>query len=164
MRIGVTGHVLLSAESTGPIYSALMDALSRYPGVEGVTCLAAGADQIFARAMLARDAEYDVVLPAWDYQSHAVVSDNRADFEDLLHRARDISVMPFDRSGREAYLAAGEEVLSRCDVLIAVWDSEADGRPSISSDVVSTARRQGKKVVIVWPSGASRSAPHPEDS
>src|SRR5688572_19346347 len=156
MRIGVTGHVMLSAGSAAPIYCALVDTLSRYPEAEGVTCLAGGADQIFARAVLAQKAEYDVVLPASDYASTGVMPDNRADFDELLHRARDISVMPFDRAGPEAYLAASEEVLSRCDVLVAVWDSDEDDRSSCTSKVVATARRQGKEVVVVWPSGASR--------
>ena len=66
IRIGVTGHSNLCAESTQLVFSGLRAALEPHAGdgLRGVTCLAAGADQLFARAILSLDGQYDVILPA----------------------------------------------------------------------------------------------------
>lgn len=161
MRIGVTGYVRLTAGSTAPIYDALVDTVGRYPGARGVTCLAAGADQIFARAVLAQGGEYEVVLPAGDYPISAVTPDNRADFDELLERASTVDVLPYEHSDLPAFRAAGDEVLDRCDLLIAVWDEAADARTSCTAEVVSAARDRGKPVIVIWPPTATRLPPAP---
>lgn len=157
-RIGVTGHVLLADGTAELIYACLAEELRPYAGsdLHGITCLADGSDQLFARAILAAGGTYEVVIPATDYRRHAVEEHNLAAFDELLDRASTVSYMPFQRSGREAYMAASEELLRRCDLLLAVWD----GKPSISvgdtADVVRAARERGVPVTVLWPTGARR--------
>jgi len=157
-RVGITGHVRLAAGSEQLIFAAIDDALHDYaePDLLGVTCLAAGADQAFARAILARRGTLDVVLPARDYRTASVRPENRATFDTLLSRASRISVLPYEKSGHEAYWAASEELLRRCDILIAVWDQDRSDESSHTADVVDLACRDGKKVRVIWPSGAKR--------
>ena len=121
-RIGITGHVLLADGTAELVYARLAEELQPYagPGLHGITCLADGADQLFARAVLALDGTYEVVIPAVDYRERAVNQDNLAAFDELLDRATVVSVMPFPRSNRQAYLAASMELLNRCERLIAV--------------------------------------------
>lgn len=157
-RIGVTGHVLLADGTAELILQCLTRQLDRYADgqLHGVTCLADGADQLFARAVLARGGTYEAIIPARDYRCNAVQPGNRVDFDELLGLAARVSYMPFAVSGREAYMAASEELLSRCELLFAVWD----GRPSAglgdTADVVRAARKRGLPVVVLWPTGARR--------
>jgi hypothetical protein len=166
-NIGVTGHVLLAPGSARPIFSALYATLRRFPAgqVHGITCLADGADRLFARAVLAVRGTYEVVLPARDYHGHGGQADEPA-FRELLDRAAAVSCCPFATSGPEAYAAASEEMLSRCDLLIAVWDGDRSGGPGGTADVVVRANRRSVPFTVVWPAGARRtrrvaSAPHP---
>jgi hypothetical protein len=124
--------------------------------VVGVSCLARGADQVFARVVLERGGELEVVLPASDYQERKVKPDNRAEFTELIRNARSVTTMPYPESSRDAYLAASERVLSIVDAMIAVWDGQpTDGRGG-TGDVVDVARARGVPVTVVWPEGVSR--------
>jgi hypothetical protein len=61
-RVGITGHVDVSEENARWIIDALtlrlQDAVGQ--GWQGITCLARGADQLFAKAVLALKGSYDV--------------------------------------------------------------------------------------------------------
>lgn len=157
-RIGVTGHVLLADGTAELIYQCLTDELRPYagPDLHGVTCLADGSDQLFARAVLALGGSFEVILPAHDYRLQAVQWHNRPAFDELLVRATAVTRMPFKRSSRKAFMAASEELLRRCDLLLAVWD----GNPSIvlgdTADVVRTATARHLPVTVLWPAGARR--------
>ncbi|MGH2941986.1 MAG: hypothetical protein ACRDLN_04340 [Solirubrobacteraceae bacterium] len=158
IRIGVTGHSNLTPESTQLVLGALRDALEPHAGngLHGITCLAAGADQLFARAVLGLGGRYDVILPAPDYRDAVVKPANRADFDALLADASDVRFMPFETSGREAYMAASEALVTRSERLLAVWDGQpSDGRGG-TADVVAHARNAGIPVDVIWPPGAQR--------
>lgn len=52
-RIAISGHRGLNAHTTNLIDQAIRESLSKHPGsVTGMSCLADGADQIFARAVI----------------------------------------------------------------------------------------------------------------
>lgn len=157
-RIGVTGHIRLTTGSADLVYAALAEALADYaPGeVHGVTCLAGGADQLFAEAVLARRGTYEVVVPAIDYPRAGIEPDNRGTFHRLLRMASDVSVLRRLRSDQAAYVEASDEVLRRCDVLIAVWDRGAQTPASCTGAVAETAARLGIPVRVIWPEGAAR--------
>jgi hypothetical protein len=97
-----------------------------------------------------------VVLPAADYRERKIKSDNLAEFDDLIGRARMVRTLPFERSDRNAYMLASEEVLDSIDSLIAVWDGGPSGGHGGTADVVEAARARGLPVTVVWPDGASR--------
>ncbi|MGI9098165.1 MAG: hypothetical protein ACR2H2_06675 [Solirubrobacteraceae bacterium] len=157
-RIGVTGHSNLSPESKELVFAGLRDALEPHAGdgLHGITCLAAGADQLFARAVLSLGGQYDVILPAPDYRDTVVKPGNLADFDALLAEASDVQFMPFETSGREAYMAASEALLTRSDRLLAVWDGKPSGGLGGTADVVAHARHVGVPVDVIWPAGARR--------
>lgn len=157
-RIGVTGHLRLSSATTTMVYRALCDELRAHPPetLHGVTCLAAGADQLFARAVLAAGGTFEAILPAPDYRDAVVEPANRPDFDDLVARAERVTCLPFERSGPAAYLAASEELLRRSDLLFAVWDGTTAGRLGETAQVVAIAREQDIPVRVLWPDGAVR--------
>ncbi len=157
MRIGITGHSNLAPDSVASVRAALLDLLAAAGRpLVGVTCLARGADQLFARAVLDVGGEVEVVLPAADYRERKVGPADAAEFDELIGRAAEVLTLPFERSGRDAYLAAGEQVLSTVDRMIAVWDGQpSDGRGG-TGDMVSAARERNLPVSVVWPDGARR--------
>jgi hypothetical protein len=157
VRIGVTGHSNITPDTVTSVRAALHAVLAEAPRpLVGVTCLARGADQVFARAVLDVGGEVEVVLPAADYRERKVKPDNAADFDDLIGKAGKVTTMPYPESNRDAYMAASHHVLDTVEAMVAVWDGQpADGRGG-TGDVVDAARERDIPVSIVWPDGAAR--------
>ena len=74
IRVGVTGHINLTRDTELLVADALRVELRRISDrpVHGVTCLAGGADQVFARTILDLGGTYDVILPARDYRAAVI--------------------------------------------------------------------------------------------
>ncbi|MGH3841644.1 MAG: hypothetical protein ACRDS0_09410 [Pseudonocardiaceae bacterium] len=155
-RIGITGHSNLTDAAEKVVCEALQNLLRHLRGeVIGVSCLARGADQLFARVVLDVGGSLEVVLPAPDYRTK-VKPDNVDRYDALLAAAASVHVMPFDTSCRESYMAASDYLLSTVDEVIAVWDSGPSGGLGGTADVVAAARQRGLTVHVVWPPGAVR--------
>jgi hypothetical protein len=152
-RIAVTGHVHLTADVARWVAGRLTARLGDVPGprLHGVTCLAEGADQIFAQAVLDQGGSFEVVLPARDYAGRMARTESADTFAALLSQARSVDVMPYQRSSRAAYLAASRAMLERCDLVLAVWDGKPSRRVGDTADVVAKAREQNLPVEVVWP-------------
>jgi hypothetical protein len=151
--IGVTGHVDVPADRAPRVREMLTARVQelRTPGWQGITCLAKGADQMFAKVVLALQGRYDVVLPSRDYRQRMIEQGDGEQFCRLLARADHIRTLPFETSTREAYLEASRRMLDRCDVLLAVWDGRPSQRVGDTADVVAEAKRRDMAVVLVWP-------------
>lgn len=162
-RVGITGHSDLTPASHPMVVRALWAALSPRPRAPwaGVSCLARGADQLFAQLVVLLGGRLEVILPASDYRDRKVAADNAAEFDRLLVAAAAVTVMGFERSSRDAYMAASTALLTRVDTLIAVWDGRPATRLGSTGDVVAAARRGGMPVTILWPAGAARADPDP---
>jgi hypothetical protein len=89
LRIGISGHTNLTADSVPLVRDELEALLNRYATSDlvGVSCLARGADQIFAQAVLDANGELEVILPAADYRERKVKPDNAAEFNRLIKQA-----------------------------------------------------------------------------
>ena len=153
--VGVTGHSNLTDQTSELVHSEMIKILHPFMGnLIGITCLARGADQAFADAVLRLDGELRVVVPAEDY--FASISDpaSRERCEGYLSVARETILMDFEESGRQAYLAASRYLVDHCDALIAVWDGSAG---SGTAEAVAYARDRKRSITVVWPDGAHRS-------
>lgn len=156
VRIGVTGHTNVTRATEPLVFAEIGALLTAYAtDLVGVSCLARGADSMFAEAVLAAGGRLEVVLPSRDYRATQVRPDHACLFDELLARAAAVRVMDFADAGPEAYEAANETMLASCDRLIAVWDGAAGQRGGTAS-VVALARRRAVPVEIVWPEGAAR--------
>ena len=161
MRIGITGHSNLAPDSVPLVTEALRHVVEKVRvgagrPLIGVTCLARGADQLFARAVLELGGQIEVVLPASDYGERKVKPDNAAEFGELIGRAVTVTTMPFEQSNREAYIAASEHVLATVEALVAVWDGQPPDGHGGTGDVVAAAGERNLPVTVVWPDGATR--------
>ena len=152
-RIALTGHVNVSDDVAEWLAATLAARLGRIlePPVHGITCLAKGADQVFVRAIISLSGTFEVVLPAHDYTRWMMGTGDGTTFCELLEQASAVEIMPFEKSSRDAYLAASEAMLSRCDLLLAVWDGDPSRRIGDTADVVKKARERDLPVEVLWP-------------
>ncbi|WP_199743812.1 MULTISPECIES: hypothetical protein [Micromonospora] len=157
LRVGVAGHIHLTPGSVRPIADALRAELHRLSDrpVHGVTCLADGTDQIFARVVLATGGTYEVILPAADYRD-TITAARRAEFDELLARASTVIHTGHQHSGTAAYLAANQELLSRVQCLVAVWDGSPGCHAAATDRTVDAARQRGIPTTVLWPAQARR--------
>ncbi len=142
------------------VRAALEELLKGYePGaLVGVSCIAAGTDSLFAEAVLERGGRLVVVTPARDYRARKVKLQHAELYDRLVEAASEVVVMPFDTASREAYEAAGKELLRRADRFVAVWDGVPmqPGGHGGTAATVTEARDAGLEVDVIWPEGAER--------
>ncbi|MEC3995086.1 hypothetical protein VSR01_16700 [Actinacidiphila sp. DG2A-62] len=159
--LAVTGHMDLTVDSVSLVREALREVVARYRGPElvGVSCLAAGADTLFAEEVLAAGGELVAVIPSRDYRAEKVKPDHAPAFDRLVRDATEVVTAPFTTAGREAYEAANRVLLDRADRLVAVWNGQPPGgKGGGTTDVALRARAAAIPVDVVWPPGAERAA------
>ncbi|GAA3076019.1 hypothetical protein GCM10010485_12030 [Streptosporangium carneum] len=157
VRIGVTGHMNLTPATTHLVRDELRSHLRRVGhDLVGVSCIAQGADSLFAETVLEMGGTLEVVLPSQDYRAAKVKPDHAERFDRLLGKAAQVHVMAFEHANREAYVAANEAMLGSVTELVAVWDGESPVDAGGTASVVAEARRRGLPVTVIWPEGASR--------
>jgi hypothetical protein len=156
--IGVTGHQDIHGASAAWIEVRIREILlaHRDTGLVGIGALAAGADQLFARCVLDLGGSLEVVVPCAGYETAFGSVDDRRAYEAALAAATTVRRLPYPAPSQEAFMAAGEAVAQRCELLLAVWDGLPARGLGGTADVVRYARGIGRNVTIVWPAGAGR--------
>ena len=155
-RIAISGHRGLNAPTTNLIDQNIREKLSKYPaGLTDLSCLADGADQIFARAVLDLGGKLEVVIPAERYRS-GLPAEAHAEYDDLLARAVTVHRLPFVESTPESHMAACRLMVDEADELYAVWDSKPPRAYGGTADVVAYARNHDIPIEVIWPSNATR--------
>ena len=159
--IAVTGHLDLTAGTVPLVRAALGELLARYAGsggrLVGVSCIAKGADTLFAEAVLAVGGRLVVVVPSRDYRQNVVEAEHAGSYDRLVEAAEEVLVLPYELADRRAYEAANAVLVERADRLVAVWNGEPPtGKGGGTADAVLAARAAGIPVDVVWPDGAAR--------
>jgi hypothetical protein len=153
--VGFSGHQRLSEATAEAVEACIRTELAGLELVTGLTSLAEGSDQIFARVVLGMGGRLIVVVPSRAYES---TFDERSG--DAYRRFRSLAAevveLPFDKPTEDAFFAAGKTIVKRCDRLLAVWDGKPARGVGGTADVVDYAVRLGKQVQVVWPVGAER--------
>ncbi|MFI9554260.1 hypothetical protein [Nonomuraea endophytica] len=157
MRIGVTGHMNLTAATVSLVAEALRVHLAdKGQDLTGVSCIARGADSLFAVAVLTAGGDLEVVIPSRDYGRAKVKPDHAEQFDTLIGAAKKVRTMDFDNASREAYEAANAAMLDSIDELVAVWDGSGAAGIGGTADVVEAARARNLALTVIWPEGAAR--------
>jgi hypothetical protein len=154
IRLGITGHQSVPASARSLLHRVL-DELITSSSV-GVSSLAAGADQEFARAVLRAGGSLITVIPARDYSMTFSNAADLATYRELLAASDQLIQLSYERSSEKAFMAAGRRVVDECELLIAVWDGEPAHGLGGTGDVVEYARKIGRPLRMVWPPGVSR--------
>ncbi|MFJ1928158.1 MULTISPECIES: hypothetical protein [unclassified Streptomyces] len=156
--LAVTGHMDLTDQSVPLVRAALRELLSAYSeDLTGISCIAAGADSLFAEEVTALGGRLIAVIPSSDYRAAKVKPEHAAVFDHLVEAAEDVVTLPHETANRAAYEAANSELLRRADRLVAVWDgTPPSGKGGGTADTVVQAQEAGLAVDVVWPQGATR--------
>ena len=154
--VGASGHQALRPGWVPYIAEGIRAVLRELPDpIVGICSLAAGADQLFAGQVLAAHGRLHAVIPAQDYAT-TMSGPDLARYHELLSSADEVTVLGFATADETSYSAAGEWIVERAELLLAVWDGlPARGRGG-TGDVVAHAHQIGVPVRIVWPPGAQR--------
>jgi hypothetical protein len=156
-KIGVTGHQNLPPSVIAYVRAGIERVLARVPGeFIGITSLAAGADQLFARTVLDGGGRLHAVIPCAGYESTFANEAELRTFNELLTGASEVETLPHAQPSSQAFLEAGHRVVELADLMIAVWDGKAAQGLGGTADIVRHARERSREVDIIWPPGAER--------
>ena len=156
-RIGISGHRGLPGQTQKLVDAPLREVLVPHAGPDlvGISSLAGGPDQLFARAVLDLEGVLEIVVPAEHYRD-SLDREEQDGYDELIATAGHVERLPFVESTSEAHLAAGQTIVDRSDLLIAVWDGQPSRGPGGTADTVAYARDHRVPVTVVWPQGATR--------
>jgi hypothetical protein len=89
VRVGVTCHKDVSEESVSLVADAVRAHLGMlgFSSLVGVSCLARGADSIFAEVVIELGGRLELVLPSSNYHEAKVKPEHAAQFDRLLSQA-----------------------------------------------------------------------------
>jgi len=149
MKIGITGHQKLDNPDWVK-QETLRVICIESPPIIGVTCLAVGADQLFAQAVLECAGSLRVIVPCKDYIK-VFNPAGRAEYERLLSKAAAIESPLVTDCNEEAYFSAGKKVVDISDLVIAVWNGKPAAGLGGTADVVNYARQASKKIIYINP-------------
>jgi hypothetical protein len=159
VRIGITGHMNLTPKTIELVMAAVKDELAQHDPakVVGVSCIAEGADALFAQAVLDVGGRLVALLPAPDYRDTRVSEQHLAMFDALVDQADEIRYVA-EASSMQAYDQANAEMLDGADYILAVWDGQPspEWKTGGTADAVRAARERGVPVTVIWPDGAER--------
>lgn len=157
MRIAVSGHRGLPSHTATLVGEAIRRTLAEHAPdeVRGVSCLADGADQIFARAVVDLGGTLEAVVCSERYREE-LPPGARGEFDALLGAAEEVHRLGYAESTCESHMAGSMLMLGLADELLAVWDGEPARGYGGTADVVAAARERGVKVRVIWPEGARR--------
>ncbi|MDR1394109.1 MAG: nucleoside 2-deoxyribosyltransferase [Bifidobacteriaceae bacterium] len=156
IKIGVTGHQKMPTAAKEYAERIIRGLLARQDGqVVGLTSLAAGADQMFAQLVLEAGGSLDAIIPSAGYET-TFTPDDLPVYNALVGRAGHVTVLDFPEPTEEAFMAAGQEVVARSDLVVAVWDGQPAAGYGGTADAVWYAWSLGKPVLNAWPKGVTR--------
>jgi hypothetical protein len=156
-RIAVSGHRGFTPEVEELIDKAIRAELQRYCGADlvGLSCLADGADQLFARAVLDAGGALAVFVPATRYRA-GLPDEAKPRYDALISQAASVHHLNHEESTSRSHMDASVAMIQAAERLFAIWDGEPARGFGGTADVVAYARETGVPVTVVWPDGAYR--------
>jgi hypothetical protein len=148
MRVGITGHQELGSHDIVEwLRSKIAAEIIKQSVSLGITSLAVGADQLFATLLRQQGLPYVAIIPSKNYDKTFTEETNLRNYRQLLSHAAEITNLGFDDPSEMAFLAAGEEVVNRADVMFAIWDGEEVRGMGGTGDIVKYAKQENKPII-----------------
>jgi len=153
MRIGITGHQRLPDPASWQWVEQGMNELlvAAQAPLVGISSLAAGADQLFARAVLQHGGALEVVIPFPGYESTFEEDRDRSEFNRMLELSTKAETLEGHAAHEEAYFAAGKRVVDLSELVVAVWDHKPAAGLGGTADAVEYGLQQGKQIIHLNP-------------
>jgi hypothetical protein len=123
--------------------------------VAGISCLADGADALFAQTVLDLGGRLIAIIPASSYRD-GLPSGYHSTYDSLLARASETVALDRTESDSEAHMDASLRMLTIADELLAVWDGQPARGHGGTADVVQAAHDKNLPVTVICPDGATR--------
>ncbi len=151
MKLGITGHQNLGdAKQISKIKKKLTTLLLEKNITMGYTCLADGADQIFAEILYKIKKPYCVVIPSKNYEK-TFNKQALKKYNQLIQTSLETITLSFNQPEEEAFYEAGKYIVENSDVVLAIWDGkEAQGLGG-TGDIVKYCFKKNKKVIHLNP-------------
>ncbi len=153
VKVGITEHRGLPASRQADQYPAVRRELDTFDPEElvGVSCMADGADMLFADAVLARGgaSKSSCRPPA----TETLPEGHHADYDRIIAQAATIHRLDYVESTAESHMAASRLMLTEISELVAVWDWPAGPLPSAALPMSSTKHGSGASPCVAWPMG-----------
>jgi hypothetical protein len=150
VKIGITGHQErpgIDWEWVRLELDAELAAAKR--PLQGLSSLAKGADQVFAKAVLEHGGHLISVIPIDEYERY-FEGEALATYRELLQHST-VTNLHGNADDEEAFLRAGIFIADHCDLLIAVWDGQPSQGKGGTADVVMHAHKNQKAWLHIEP-------------
>jgi hypothetical protein len=148
---GVTGHRDVKVGDRTFVQDALTRLVESLPIDSGLTSLAKGTDQLFARILRARRIPYTAVIPSSGYEDSFAPCELYI-YRELLSAATGVVRMSHRAPSERAFMDAGKYIVEHCEALIAVWDGLPARGLGGTADVVHLAQKRHRRLLIINPS------------
>ncbi len=157
-RLAVTGHRGLSESTAALVDVALRREISKRAvngPLIGLSCIADGADALFAQAILDYGGTLQVIVPARKYRE-SLPKEHHSTYDALIAQAVETVQLDHVESDSQAHMDASLRMLQDADELLAIWDGQPARGYGGTADVIEAAHDRGIPVCVVWPLGAAR--------
>lgn len=151
MIAGITGHRELGdKEKIHWVVKIIEDIININNISYGFTCLAAGADELFAEQLREKNINYTAIIPCLDYDTTFETKDLN---NFIRSRAKAFSIIELNNNkpSQRAFSEAGKLVVDSIEILVAVWDGKKARGLGGTGDIVEYAKSKSKKIVHLNP-------------
>jgi hypothetical protein len=151
MRVGITGHQDLGNVGTITwLKNELEDTISQLKIEYGYSCLAIGADQLFAGILLKHNIPLIAVIPSENYEQ-TFDDELRDQYKRFLNCASEHIQLSHKQPSQIAFFDASKLLVNNCNVMIAIWNGLPAKGLGGTADVVRYATETHKKVIHLNP-------------
>jgi hypothetical protein len=151
MRIGITGHQDLgSAEIKHWLQQQLEDIITQLNISYGYSCLALGADQLFASTLLKHDIPLIAVIPCKNYEQ-TFDEKSRNKYWSFIESSVERLELDYEEPSEMAFFDASKLVVNNCELMIAIWNGLPSKGFGGTADVVRYTIGIHKKLIHINP-------------
>jgi hypothetical protein len=148
MIAGITGHREL--ENIDWIRTTMQEIIKEMKINYGITCLATGADELFAETLRQKNISYSAVIPCRNYETTFETTALK-DFLFSKNNASKLIELKNNQPSEKAFNEAGKTVVDNSEILIAVWNGEEAKGLGGTADIVEYAKSKNKKIIHLNP-------------
>jgi len=150
MTIGISGHQDLGTDAQiAWVTSTLAAELAKREYRKGISSLAAGADQLFARLILESGHDLQAIIPCQQYGETFSTPEERAAFELFVTKSVDCKVLEFEEPTEDAFYQAGQRVVDLSNLMFFIWDGKPAKGYGGTADIVNYAVKRERPYVHI---------------
>ena len=151
MKVGITGHQnLIDTATIDWLTKEVENEIKKMKIEEAYSCLAIGADQLFAKIILAHKISLIAIIPCREYEQ-TFNSDDIEIYKSFINHATNKIQLAFDSPSEEAFYEAGKTVIKNSDVIFAFWNNLPAKGLGGTADIVSYAKTLNKQIIHLNP-------------